>query len=700
MDREELTRRLMSTFLGELEEHVRSINHDLLELERVAGEGRAGLLKTLFRAAHSLKGAARSVGVQPIEALCHRLEGVLSSAGETLPPALVQGLFAAADAIAHAGRQLREGAPIDAQALADVQTRIESLSGGTAPAPRIPTTTVTPQPTEAAWVRVPSGKLDVLLTRVGELQVARGRSEARLGDVEAIRERYDRLRARKLRDDDSEEAAALARDLERLASDLRRDGRAMEQAARPLEDEVRRVRMIRFSEACEGLDRAVRDLAHATGKEVDIEVSGADVELDRAVVGAIRAPLLHLVRNAVDHGAETPSERQAAGKPARARISVSASLRGPEVEVAVADDGRGLDLEAIRAQAARKGLTVPAGDVEAARLVFLPGFTTARMVTEVSGRGVGLDVVKGAVDALHGSVDFSHVPGRGCRFELVVPLTLTSIRVVLVAAGGQTLAIPTTAVRRLLRLGPGDVRTVEGREVILLDGAPVPLVGLSETLGLPATESASPRTRVPAVVIGSADRLAAIAVDELRSEQEVVVKALSRRLTGTPGVAGATVLSDGRTVLILNAGEVASRALGLKAPGGLAAALSTPAAAARKRLLVVEDSVTTRALLKGILEGRGFEVAEAADGAEAWRLLQEAGADLVVSDIEMPRMDGFALTEAIRRSKRFGGLPVVLVTALTSAADKARGLDVGADAYLEKSAFDQTRLLSTIAQLL
>lgn len=699
MDREELSRRLMSTFLGELEEHVRSLNRDLLEIEK--GAGGAVLLKTLFRTAHSLKGAARSVGVHPIEALCHRIEGVLSSAGEALPPALVQGLFAAADAVAEAGKRLREGKPIDVEAVSAVQSRIESFSGDAAPSAPIPTTAPPVAASDGAWVRVPATKLDVLLTRVGEVQVARGRSEARLAEVDGIRERYERLRARWRRNDaPEEESAALARDLERLEHDLRRDRRAMEQAARPLEDEVRRVRMIRFSEACEGLDRAVRDLAQAAGKQVELEVSGADVELDRAVIEAIKAPLLHLVRNAVDHGVEPPAERKAAGKPPRARVSVSASLRGPEVEVAVEDDGRGLDLEGIRALARRKGLPVPAGEAEAARLVFLPGFSTARLITEVSGRGIGLDVVKGAVDALHGSVDFSHAPGRGCRFVLVVPLTLTSIRVLLVGSGGQTLAIPTTAIRRLLRLGPGDVRTVEGREVVLLDGSPVPLVGLSEALGLPAAESAAPRKRISAVVIGSADRLAALAVDELRSEQEVVVKALGRRLAGTQGVAGATVLPDGRTVLILNAGEAASRALGLAAPAGLAAALVGPAAAARKRLLVVEDSVTTRSLLKGILEGHGYDVTVAADGAEAWGTLQEVGADLVVSDIEMPRMDGFALTEAIRRSKRLGGVPVVLVTARTAPADKARGLEVGADAYLEKSAFDQTRLLQTIAQLL
>lgn len=713
MDREELVRRLMTTFLVELDEHVRTLEHDLLALEKADDAARGGLLKTLFRTAHSLKGAARSVSVTPIEAVCHRMEGVLAAAVEgslSLAPDHLQLFLAVADALRDAGQRLRESRTLDRSPIETILSRLQSPDLGTATpvaAPKLPPDA--PQPAAPGTVRVAASKLDALLTRTGELVVARKRSEERIVEVEALRDRYERMRARCRKaaraakapaDGLDDEMKSIGRDLDRLASDLGRDAHAVELAAGPLADEVRRVRMIRFAEACEGLDRAVRDLARSGGKEVDLVIEGAEVELDRSVLEAIKAPLLHLVRNAVDHGVEPPDIRRAGAKPPRARVRVSASLRGGDVEVAVEDDGGGLDLSAIRAQALRRGMAAPSGDAEAARLVFLAGFTTAKAVTEVSGRGIGLDIVKSAVEAIHGSVDFTHAAGKGCRFVLRLPLTLTSIRALLVGAGGHLFALPTGAVRRLVRVAPADLRTVEGREMLPHDGALVPLAGLAATLGLRAAEPAHGAGRASVVVLASAERCAGLVVDELRAEAEVVVKGLGPRLGRLPFVSGATVLPDGRTVLILNAAEVLSRALAAPAGPSIAGALAAPAAAKRKRLLVAEDSVTTRALLKGILETHGFDVLEAADGAEAWRLLQEVGADLVVSDVEMPRMDGFELTEAIRRSRRAAGLPVILVTARTSPADKARGLEAGADAYLEKSAFDQTRLLETIAQLL
>ena len=430
-------------------------------------------------------------------------------------------------------------------------------------------------------------------------------------------------------------------------------------------------------------------------------LEGGDVEMDRAILDGLSDPLRHLVRNALDHGIEPPAGRRTAGKPERGRVMVSAELRGGGVEVAVEDDGRGVDLAAVREQARKKKIAEPEDERDLARLIFAPGFTTARIITGVSGRGIGLDIVRSRVDALHGSVDFSFEPGRGCRFVLSLPLTLTTLRALFVEAGGQIYALPAASVRQLARVLPSNIDSVEGREVLKLGGAPVPVVSLAGLLGGREAPTRPAGWKVPAVVLGSGPDRTAFAVDELLSEQEIVVKSLGPRLR-VRSVAGVTVLPTGRLALILNASSLIesarSRAAGTPALREALASSRTPER--RRRLLVAEDSVTTRTLVKSILEAENFEVAVAADGLEAWHVLQDQEVDLVVSDIDMPRMDGFTLTEAIRSSKRLREVPIVLVTALESDKDKERGMNAGADAYLVKSAFDQRVLLETIRQLL
>jgi two-component system chemotaxis sensor kinase CheA len=817
VDKNQLIKRLMATFLEELEEHVGSLNRDLLALEKdPAGAERAERLKTLFRTFHSLKGAARSVSVDVIEQACHQLEEILAAARDGQVPlsaGLFALLFASADAIEEAGRRLREEPDLAGAPLAALLPRLEAVARGTivtgdvrpqrsqtavrtepsrspvamagdagprtAPGPVSPSlprheqkeepisaavSVLPPAPAapvaaplsaageplpEAAGtgtVRIAAEKLDMFLARSGELLVATRRVGSRAEDLaglrefvgywktewraveKALRQRGAMVgslsRARREVAAPGEDGAATAdhglmprrvtqvlertgshllrldKDLERLAAAMAGDGHVLDQSASALDDAVRRVRMLPFAEACQGLDRMARDLAQAAGKDVDLVLEGGAVELDRSVLEGLKDPLRHLVRNAVDHGAEPAAERRAAGKSPRARITVAAVLRGAHVEVVVADDGRGLDLNALRQQVRKKRLPEPADDLELARVIFLPGFSTARLITDVSGRGVGCDVVKSQVEALHGTVDLAFTPGRGTRFTLAVPLTLTTLRALLVVAGGQTFAFAGTNVFKLVRVAPGDFRSVEGRDMLALGGTPVPVAGLAATLGLAARELARLDSKVPVLVVAAGDRRMAFVVDEFLSEQEVLIKSLGARIRRVHHVSGATILPSGRIALVLNAANLIRTALA-RAPGrAVVAAPARASADAKRRVLVVDDSVTTRTLEKTILDAAGYEVEVAADGIAAWQLLQERGFDLIVSDVDMPRMDGFALTEAVRGSKRFHDLPVVLVTARENEQDKARGIEVGADAYLIKSAFDQTNLLETVAQLL
>lgn len=748
MDQDKLIQRLMATFHVELGEHVRALNRDLLALEKEeVPSARAELVTTLFRTAHSLKGAARSVNLVVVERACHELETILAGARDgalVIGPDLFRLLFEAADAIEDAGKRLREKETLEAAPLATLLPRLKAAARGggrgdgsedehpdgvvpRGPAALLP---VEPEPPagpppasttagDEGLVRIPASKLDELLARSGELLVARRRGEASGEAVTALQElvsgwqdESDRGLA-KVRKDRLPETVQmhlhgsrdrlrrLLRELDQLAGRLAADRLALEQAALPLEEDAHRLRMIPFSEACEGLDRMVRDLAVEGHKDAALVLEGGDVELDRAILEGLRDPLRHLVRNALDHGIEPPAARRSAGKPEEGRITISAALHGGGVEVAVEDDGRGIDLAAVREHARKKKLEQPEDEYELARLIFTSGFTTARIITGVSGRGIGLDVVRSRAEALHGSVTFSFEPGRGCRFVLGLPLTLTTLRALFVEAGGQIFALPAVNVSRLARVSLTEIDSVEGNDVLKLGGAPVPIIGLAGLLGGREAPARPADWKVPVVVLVSGPNRMAFGLDELLSEQEVVVKSLGPRLL-VRSAAGATILPSGRVALILSVSNLIERARSQKAgtPALRKAFASGRKPEQRRRLLVAEDSVTTRTLVKTILEGEGFEVAAAADGLEAWHLLQDRGADLVVSDIDMPRMDGFTLAEAIRGSKRLRDVPIVLVTALESDKDKERGMKVGADAYLLKSAFDQRVLLETIRQLL
>lgn len=759
MDRDKLLRRLMKTFLDELAEHIQTLDRDLLALERrPEASVRTEIIKNLFRTAHSLKGAARSVNVGVLEAAAHCLESIFAGVRDgaiSLDPELFRLLFEAIDAIRDVDRRLHAKESIDDSPLAALLSRLRVICRSPSSAPQLraspsmsadgeatptsPSATKTPPdeapalPTKDGSVRLSSAKLDQMLSLGGELLVARRRIEGRDADVDRLVEmakRWDaewrmaeggvrnalrqngnspntsRASARtvhsptRLMERTRENLQWLTRQLDNLASGLAADRRVLEQVAAPLEAEVVRARMVPFAEACEGFPRAVRDLARNAGKEVNLIVEGGEIEIDRSIAEGIKDPLLHLIRNAVDHGIEIPAARVAAGKATQGRITIGAALRSGRIEIVVADDGSGFNADAVREQARKRNLPIPENDQEIARLVFAPGFSTSPIVTTISGRGVGLDVVKTAVESRRGSVNVASEPGSGTRFVLSMPLSLAILPALLVMAGGQTYAFDNAAVRSLMRVGTEELGTIEGRDVLTSDRGPVPVFSLTEILGQPTYETPRVGGKAPVVILGAGADLAAFAVDELLAEQEVVVKDLGPHLRRVCNVTGATVLPTGRIALILNATDLVRTALGHAPSQTLSAALAAQPTEAKKRLLVIDDSVTTRTLVKSILEAAGYEVLDAVDGMEAWQILQEKGADLVVSDVEMPRMDGFALTEAIRGSKRLQNLPVILVTAMETEQDRMRGLDAGANAYLLKSAFDQTNLIETINQIL
>ena len=740
MDKERLAQRLMATFVVELEGHVQAFEQGLLALERnPTPHEQAEIFAGLLRTAHTLKGAARSVKVDLLEAASHRLEEIFSGARSGRFPinrAFFDHVLPIVDAFGAAGRKLAAGQKVVDGPLLELMRQEEPdspvISEKAIPIPAHAAPSARPAPAgRSETVRIAGQKLDAMLRQSGELLVVRHRAEARADEASDLQDILTEWRhewrgleqrvtlllkegAAAEPNGSADPAAALRRrnmtelsinrcrdglwrldrGFQRFVAALGSDSRAIEQTAGPLDAAIRRTRMFPFSEACEGLERAVRDLCSGSDKAVDLAVEGGDIELDRTVLESIRDPLLHLVRNAVDHGIEPKPARRLRGKPETGRVVIAAALRGTRVEIQVRDDGRGLDLAAITERLEKSGQPVPADRRDLMRSIFLPGLSTAATVTQVSGRGVGLDVVRTQLAAIRGTVEVDFAPKSGTVFTLDVPLTLSSVRAVLVGVGDETYAIDTASIARVIRIGPDEIRSVGERDVVVIADRPLPIVALAELLGQPARALGE---KMAALVLRVGEQQAALLVDTLIGEREIVVRALGRRLRRIPNVGGGTILSDGRIALILNAAELLERMQTVSTRALVAAA---PETTARRRLLVVDDSATIRALEKSILEAAGYDVAVAADGQEAWQLLLETGADLVVSDVEMPRMDGFTLTETIRASRQFRDLPVVLVTAMESEADKARGLAVGANAYRVKSAFDQTDLLATIGRIL
>lgn len=469
-----------------------------------------------------------------------------------------------------------------------------------------------------------------------------------------------------------------------------------------LEQEVIATRLLPISTTFAALPRAVRELANTTGKEVLLELHGETTELDRKLIELLGDPLLHLVRNAVDHGIEPPHEREAAGKARQGRIRINAEAVGGEVRVTISDDGRGIDPERMRTIAVNKGMisaerAAMLSDQEALDLIFVPGFTTARLLTDISGRGVGMDVVRTNISELGGQVVLESQPGQGTQISLLLPLTLVTTRILLVRVGQQTFALPASGCQGLIWITLDSISTIEGRATIGHDGHTIPVIQLSDLLGMEAEPLFQQNSRIPAVMVGSTQRLLSLLVDDVLDEREAVVKPIGPLLELQRRYSGAVQLGDGQLVLMLNPMSLAQEARGVMLTASVQAASHTRQ---QRRLLIADDSFTTRELIRSILHSAGYDVTAAIDGLDALDKLRAQSYDLVVSDVEMPRMDGFTLTANIRQELGLRDLPVIIVTSLASEEHKRRGMEAGAQAYIVKSQFNQDNLLGAIQQLL
>jgi two-component system, chemotaxis family, sensor kinase CheA len=762
---DDLMKRLLAIFKIEAREHIEAIASGLVGLEKAATEeARAGILDQTFRGAHSLKGAARAVNVTDIEALCQSLEGAFAAMKRNeivASPELFDLLHRIVDALSELLEFTDTGAPASAKSrVADLVHSLQiALTGnlstqtpGLAKAPREVSVATTLESARGGaeekrsaidTVRVSVAKLDAVLFQAEELLFAKqaGRQCAvKLREVQGRpsewRKKWNKLRpdmrliqqSLEIKEEGNGRRAVgpqLARlvefldwsrgFVETLETELTHLSRAADHDQRTvgtmvdnLLDEMKKVVMQPFSTLLDVFPRFVRELSRDQGREVELSIRGGDIEIDRRILEEMKDPLIHLVRNCLDHGIEMPAERTRKGKPAGGALTIGISARnGSNVELLISDDGGGIDVEKVKAAAGKLQLFSPGraegpADKETLSLIFQSGVSTSPIITDVSGRGLGLAIVKEKVEKLNGVLSVESELGRGTSFRIILPLTLARFHGVIVRAGEQLFVFPTSHVERVVRVKQEEIKTIENRETISLNGQAISLARLQQVLGLNVKVIADQQSDIlPAVVLASVNQRIAFVVDEVLNEQEVLVKALGKQLTRVRNIAGATVLGSGKVVPILNVPDLIKSAVqisqtAIHAPTDPAETIGIK----KKSVLVAEDSITSRTLLKNILETAGYQVETAVDGMDAYTKLRSGKFDLVVSDVDMPRMNGFGLTAKIRADKKFAELPVILVTALDSREDREHGIDVGASAYIVKSDFDQSNLLEIVQRLI
>jgi two-component system chemotaxis sensor kinase CheA len=619
---------ILAVFREEAGERLDHMVEALLALE--SGQGGPDAVDSLFRDAHSIKGSAGMVGIEAAQAIAHTIEDSLEGPREqgAFPPELVDPLLRATD-------ELR---------------RVVTGADSPDPEHERPATVEAPTNGAAPSMRMSAVKVDRLLDAVGETVLHNRRLEHLVGQTG--------------------EDEHLEREIGQ--GDLLLD---------ELQDSVIQMRTLPLSSITGPLPRAVRDLAADHHKEVELDIKGAETQLDRVILEGISDSIAHVLRNAVAHGIESPEERERAGKPARGRIELRAEQRGGMVAIELADDGRGVAPEVM----AQAGSGVPLADVLSAA-----GFSTASEVSDVSGRGVGLDAVKAHVESLRGALEVESEPGRGTTITMLLPLTLAVLRVLLFDRGTQTFGLPLASVEEAITVA--DTLTLGGRQSIELRGQPLPLTDLAHIVGAAAPDLDRDRQ---AVVVASSGRRVAAVCDRITGEQEVVVKSMGPLLASVPAYLGAAICDDGGIALILDPAFVA-RGKSREAAEPLA-----PSKPPSSKVLVVDDQFTVRELQRSILEAAGYRVETAPDGREALsKVNEEPGVDLVVTDVEMPEMSGIEFLRAIREHPRHVSLPVVVVTGRGSEDDRRVGVEAGADAYVVKDQFDQRALLETVERLL
>lgn len=815
--------KLLATFKVEAEEHLKNLNQGLLALEKAGLQNPPQeLLQTVFREAHSLKGAARSVNHDVIQLLCQSVESIFAALKQNqieLSPLIFDTLYESLDLIAklleapskadskmllaemmqkldalldksptteippresvskNAAKtdntaakqpdsqidtpsgclpdlkpaaqvfQKNEIPPLSKQPIAHAHAQNMTEPEGKNVEKQAPPSEETTAATEAhaiksesisskdasssatKTVRVSLNKLDRLFQQTEELLTFKLAAKQQLSGLKQMEKslkewKKESMHLQKEIEEqwvqENEQKSKSLHFLEQhqkfintyldilfpLIKSTSLDSRLLAGMIDSLLDETKKLLMQPFSTLVETFPRMLRDLSQQLGKKVSLDIQGSDIEIDRRILEEIKDPLIHLIRNSVDHGIEIPAVRQKKGKEDCGNIKIIASqLSGNSVEIIVADDGGGISFEALKQSALKQKFLSPKeletlSDEDSLKLIFHSGISTSKIVTDLSGRGLGMGIVAEKVDKLGGHLSVESTPA-GTSIRIVLPLTLATFRGIHLKVSECDFIMPTHNVKRVIKIHKNEIKSVENRSMISIDGYAHSYVHLRDVLGLPTLSNEAENHYITIIIVKAAKQAIALGVDMILSEQEVLVKRFGKQLTRVKNILSATVMEMGKVIPILNPSDLVRSIVIENFQIAKPQNSESEAEDNRiKKILLAEDSLTTRMLLKNILEASGYDVIAAVDGEEAFRLLKENPVDLLLTDIEMPNMDGFTLTENVRKSATLSNLPVVLCTSLCSAADRERGIEVGAQAYLDKSSFTQSHLLDVIKKLL
>jgi two-component system sensor histidine kinase and response regulator WspE len=741
---------MQDLFRVEAENQAAVLTGGLLELERAPAS--AEQLESLMRAAHSFKGAARIVNLSPAVHVAHALEDCFVAAQHgriTLQQDHVDVLLRGVDWLTEIAKQSEQSIaawhqtneakletwlgkiraftpPRPSQDVAPVRLETTAPAGDTALyksadiKPAVEIKTAEPD----RFLRLTAENLNRLLALAGESLVESrwlrpfSESMQRLKRMQTdLESTLETLRHQCDGENLSEPTRARFHQLFGQVTDARHylnerlqeldlyDRRSASLSNR-LYLEVLRTRMRPFGDGVHRFPRMVRDLARSLGKQVRLEIHGETTQVDRDILDRLEAPLAHLIRNAVDHGCEMPDERARQGKPREATIRLEARHTAGMLQLIVADDGTGLDTRRVRDVIVARKLTTPAvaekmTESELLQFLFLPGFTLRETVTEISGRGVGLDIVQNMVKSVRGSVRVSTLRGRGMRFQLQLPLTLSVLRTLLVEIGGEPYAFPLAQISSTLKLSRENIETLEGRHHFRLADQHVGLLAAHQVFACPDVKP--PQAELPVVVLGERNQRYGLLVDRFLGERELVVQPLDPRLGKVKDISAAALMEDGAPVLIVDVDDMVRSIEKLVSSGELAnvghAALEA-ATQKRKRVLVVDDSLTVRELERKLLEGAGYSADVAVDGMDGWNAVRSGNYDLIITDVDMPRMDGIELASLIKKDDNFKALPVMIVSYKDREEDRMRGLNAGADYYLTKGSFHDETLIQAVVDLI
>jgi len=746
----EFYRNLRSTFSVEAHDHMRNISLSIIELEMAEDlQARKTIIETIYREFHSLKGAARAVDISEIETICHMLESIFADIKKEILVISIE-MF---DIFNRALDVLEEILSLDIDESFDISDLMQELTnikdndiikniesnqkGDSSAYKEVSITAVETEKkqdieivkevliekkqeindkillksenikvkpsfhdNDMEQIRVSKNKLDSILLQGEEMLYAKLSIKQREGE---IRELKAFLEASKQKNN-CDNLKGLDKRIDSLLISTMNDGQVVETMLNRFIEDVKDLMLLPFSSIIDIFPKMVREISRKLGKDIDFSYSGVEFEIDRRILEEIKDPLIHIIRNSIDHGIESLEERKNSDKNTKGTISLNISQIGSShVQIQIIDDGAGIDIEKLKNIAVENKISSKSEvdiltDYDAQMLIFKSGMSTKDIITDLSGRGLGLAIVREKIEKLEGSIHVTSEKNKGTVFEILLPITISTSRGILIKVLKQDFVVPTSKVEKVIKVKKDLIKIIENRATITLDGHIIPIIKLQDILQIQGSKENEEDKFISLLIVNELEKKIAFSVDEIIIEEEVLVKQFNKQLTKVRNISGATILGTGEVVPILEVQDLIKSSLNVVS--NTLNIRKDKEEVPKKSVIVVEDSITSRTLLKNVLENNGYKVKTSVDGIEGWNAIKREKFDLIISDIEMPRMDGFELTSKVRSDEETAEIPVILVTSLDSKEDTERGIEVGASAYIVKSNFQQNNLIEVIKKLI